>query len=144
MKNGSFKKSKRSNFRTPLTSSFWDSVNTEKPQIIEELKNAIIRHIKRIKRDSDLCRRVIDNFGHRIDVCRKWQPHGIYIVFFFKLQKMLHVPAISLSAWTNSVPKIVNDSSAQVNISVDSSNMANDGILQFLNCLRGFWINTIF
>ena len=38
-----------------------DYVYTEKPQTIEELTDVIIRHIRRINIDSDLCRRVFDN-----------------------------------------------------------------------------------
>ena len=44
---------------------------------------------------------------------------------------MFHVAAISFSACNNSVHKIVNDSSAEVSITVDSSDMTDDGILQF-------------
>ena len=43
---------------------------------------------------------------------------------------MFHVAAVSFSACNNAVPNIVIDSSAQVRISVDSSDMAIDEILQ--------------
>ena len=59
----------------PLDFFLWgylkDCVYSETPQTIQELKNTIIRHIRRINRDVDLCRRVIDNFRHRICSCRQ-------------------------------------------------------------------------
>ena len=46
-------------------------VYTKNRKTIEELKNAIICHIRRINRDADLYRRVIDNFRLRIGSWRE-------------------------------------------------------------------------
>ena len=63
-----------------------DCVYTEKPQTIEELKNANNRHIRRINSVADLD---IDNFRHRIGRERNGshKEHLLFFFCFFKFKK---------------------------------------------------------
>ena len=58
----------------PLDFFLWgylkDCVYRDTPHSIEELKNAIILHTRRVNEDVDLCRRITDNFQRRIAACR--------------------------------------------------------------------------
>ena len=56
---------------------------------------------------------------------------------------MFPVADISFSACNKSVPNIVNESLAEVRISIDSSDMADDDIRQFFYCLWVFCVNVI-
>ena len=64
-------------------------VNTETPQTMEELKNAITRHIRSIHRDADLCGRVIGNFWHRIVACRERNDSYIEHLLIFLYSKVI-------------------------------------------------------
>ena len=50
--------------------------------------------------------------------------------------------AVYFSACNNSVLKIVNVSTAEISISVDSSDMASDGVLHFYSIVCGFSVLT--
>ena len=57
----------------PLDFFLWgylkDCVHSDKPNTIEEFKNSIIHHMRRVDGDANLCQRVIGNFGRRLAAC---------------------------------------------------------------------------
>ena len=54
---------------------------------------------------------------------------------------MFHITVVSFSVCDNSLSKIANNFSEEKSISVDSSEIADDNILQFFYCLWFFFLN---